>query len=134
MFLAQKLNQNPHEGKNRKSALLKVTEVSGCQDEYKPKFPLPLDPSMTPGWKVLHKGRVLEALLSMWVQWHGCVGSKHTDHRGKPEFSSYRADRAMNQAQQDVKIIFKLSVVECGVLFSVIALTVGDRASKKQVH
>ena len=40
----------------------------------------------------------------------------------------------MNQAQQDVKIIVKLSIVGCGVLFNVIALTVGDRASKKQVH
>ena len=40
----------------------------------------------------------------------------------------------MKQAAHNVKIIFKLSVVECGVLFSVIALTAGDRASKKQVH
>ena len=54
--------------------------------------------------------------------------------KGKREFSSCQADRAMKQATHNVKIIFKLSVVECGVLFSVIALTAGDRASKKQVH
>lgn len=69
MFLAQKLESRILMKENRKSALLKVTEVSSCQDEYKPKLS-PLIPSMTPGWKVLHKGRVLEALLSMWVKWH----------------------------------------------------------------
>ena len=79
----------------------------------------------------MHKGGVLEANFSTQVQWHRCVGSKQI--RGEPELSSCQADRAMSQAKQDVERIFKLSIVACSVSFSVIALTVGDRASKKRM-
>lgn len=60
------------------------------------------------------------------------VGVTKAHQRGKAELS-YRADRAVNQATPNVKIIFEWSTVECKVSLNLIALTVSGRTSKKQV-
>lgn len=53
------------------------------------------------------------------------------NQREKPESSPYPTNGAVNQAKPNVNIIFKLSIVEGSISLNVIALTVGDRGSKK---
>lgn len=54
------------------------------------------------------------------------------NHRGKTEPLPCLTNQAVNQAKENVKIVFKLSIVECSVSLNVSFLTMGDRTSKKQ--